>query len=155
MKTYTFNRFGLRLLFPMFIIIAVLILFSTLFEIKQNPLILIFIFILFIFLVYTFYMSFIRKIILSQEGVIFKSPFGFKQIDWENIKTYGIFLRRNYSGTELSEADLKKKFITGNKYIYVSENEENQLTNQIKDGYISFQYNKEAYDFIKKKAKKK
>ena len=102
---------------------------------------------------YIIYQSFFgNSVSLEKKGATFISLTKKVFIPWRKVKKFGIFMQS--SGTEgvpiqsIESNELKEDYFRGAKYIYLSKSNHPTLTNTNQDGFICFEYRREAYQWI-------
>ena len=105
-------------------------------------------FILIAFVLLVIFYSITSKVILTENYIAVRTVFGIRQLNYEEIKTFGVYAASNYIYPLEKEKHDKILFFE-QKFIYLSSTP-NFLPFFIKrpKGYIDFHYQKEIYDII-------
>lgn len=150
--TYSFNRLSFNYAFPIFVLTAVFVFFSTLYF-KNPHVVLLWITIgLGSFLAIIIYLGFFaRKIKIHDNHIEFIGVKKHLQIDYKDVRSFGIFIQSQYHGIPIDPENANKYSIWGAKFIYISTIQSPELRNKNSEGYICLQYRKSAYELLVKK----
>lgn len=148
-KTYSFNKFSVNFAVPFFVLfIPTQILAWVLFNQEEWALMGIpfGVSLLLGFVLYFGLMA--RKATMTSDKVIFQGIKTNYEIPYSEIKSLGVFVQGRNGGILLHPREIDKYTIWGVKFIYVSTLESPVVKNKSRDGFICFQYRKEAYQEI-------
>ena len=153
MKKYSFNYFSSSYkTFMVFIILGSLAILAS-YHFTQDVRALYLLGAILLIFSYIIYQSFFsNSISLGNKGATFISDSNRVFIPWRKVKKFGIFMQS--SGTEgvpiqsIDSSELKEDYFRGANYIYLSKSDHPTLTNTNQDGFICFEYRREAYQWI-------
>lgn len=106
-----------------------------------------------ILLISALYYSLKAKILLTETEIIIKTPFGSKKLQYNEIKTIGVYAASNFVYI-LEKEKYHKRLFFSNKFIFLSGKVDfypRFLKTPI--DYIDFHYRREIYDIIESKIK--
>jgi hypothetical protein len=118
----------------------------------NNQTIIIIAIVILLFFVLLVYWGLNAKVKITEMGIEYNSGFKHKFIEWVKIKSYGVYRVSRYD-FEILERDKYDKFsIWGQKFIYISEYQDYfpKSFKKPKEGYIDFNYRKEAFREIER-----
>jgi len=90
-------------------------------------------------------------IIISDEGIKYESVFKEVSIEWDQIKSYGVFVDNRYNRYQLKKEKYDKFLIAAEKFIFITDVENykpSKFKSRPKSKYFYFQYRKEAMELI-------
>lgn len=94
-----------------------------------------------------------KKLITTDEGIIFKSWRTEAKINWEDIKSWGAFSLNRYTLTELDIRTINAPGFGSQVFLFVSVNENHKpgLRDKIDTSYINFPYQLELLNILKER----
>jgi hypothetical protein len=106
-----------------------------------------------ILLLWALYYSLTAKIVLTDKEIIAKTPFGTKKLQYNEIKTIGVYAASNFVDI-LEKEKYHKRLFFANKFIYLSGKADfyPRFLKTPAD-YIDIHYRREIYDIIESKIK--
>ncbi len=126
-------------------------------KVEQVPkLFFVFLFSIDLFIVVLIIWGLTAKITISNNGIRYKSMFKDLNIDWNQIKTFGVYVTGSNVKIEIDKADYDKFILAGQKNIFITDKEDyhpamfrRQPNSEFK--YIDFHYRHRAMDLISQK----
>jgi hypothetical protein len=123
---------------------------------SQNLTIIIVPILILLFFTFIILRGILGKVIISEKGIEYRFGPKYKYIEWSKVKAIGVYRVSRYDFVVLDRDKYEKVSIWGQKFIYVSEYQD-YFPNSFKkpkEGYIDFNYRKEAFEEIEKMIKK-
>ena len=96
------------------------------------------------------------KITISNSGIRYKSMFKDLTIDWNQIKTFGVYITGSNVKTVIEKTDYDKFVLAGQKNIFITDKEDFspsmfKIRPNSEFKYIDFHYRPKAIDMIEQK----
>ena len=149
LNTYFFNKLTPTFALPLIVLTSVLLLFGYISILQPKPIFLGGTLFLLIFLAVIVYRGFFsRKVRIAQNEIEFIGINKRFYIKWADVESFGVFIQNNHGAIPLQGQKINERTILGQKFIYVTSKKYPNLQNINKNGFICFQYRKEAYEAI-------